>query len=155
MNEHVMMTCRLMSYLRARGVDGRYAYTSIRNEDGVGNIHSWPYDIPQPNPEDLPVLTDETAFLEYECLGDTPYTCDIYVINSEGVVRSDRRERFSSLVNNEILLEMGRYQVCTYPELKLFVGNVETRPFLKFPVPTSVRVEAPTTGEVTILIWKV
>jgi len=134
---------RLKAYLRARGEIDQYKMNVDIDESGNWRITTWNYDnILQPEVRDIPMLTQEEYFHEYEDLSS--YTNDVYVVSIDGTIRADIRQYLSGLEGNRIVLESRRYQVCSVPNLKLYINGQEVKSIIKAITPVRVSVETPT-----------
>jgi len=145
---------RLKAYLRKLGELDHYRMGVDADESGNWRIVYWNYDnIPQPEVSDVPMLTREEYFREYE---DTAsFTNDVYLVSSDGTIRADRRQYLSGLENGMIVLEPSRYCLDSGGKLKFYDGETEVGPMIKVITPTRIRVETPADKEVTVILWKV
>jgi len=144
---------RLKAYLRARGEMNHYNMGADLDENGEWKIAYWNYEnIPRPDLSGVPMLTQEEYFRENEDLSS--YTNDVYIVSTDGTIRADRRQYLSGLENGKLVLEAGRYQVCSVPILKLYINDQEVKSTIKAITPVRVTVETPT-EETTLIVWKI
>jgi len=152
-NEHLLF--RLKSWLRKQGIANHMGVGVMLDEDGNDKISGWPYELPQPNVNDVPSLTDEETFHEVEDTNTYMFTNDILVVSSSGNLRADRRQSLSALDGNAIVLEPGRYYLDSSGGLKFYVNDLEVSSIFKTIHQARITVETPTNGEVTVVIWKI
>jgi len=151
MTDH--MYDRWKAYLRARGEMDHYKMIADIDESVNWRINTWNYEnIPQPEVSDVPMLTQDEYFHEYEDLSS--YTNDVYIVSTDGTIRADRRQYLSGLENGKLVLEAGRYQVCSVPDLKLYINGQEVKSIIKAITPVRVSVETPT-EETTLIVWTI